>query len=233
MVKMPRLFAAFTIGCLALLLPVQAAPVSSSYLISATDFDDGGTLTGTISGTLTEWLAAPSPPFAAGTGRMTLPELNGFSATFSGSSVLPASSFDLSELISVTLVDDGTFGARGGQPGSAPALFELVAYDDESDSDLFIRFAALPGAIPLLSGDFGAGIEWRADDISARLSDQVSVQLQGDPRQVPVAPTLTLVLLALALMRTSHRWSAAQSDANGVQVFVQDGCAHGGQGFRA
>jgi hypothetical protein len=201
MVKMIRLGAACTLASLALLSPVQAAPVSSSYQFSATEFDQGGTLSGTISGTLIEWLAAPSPPFAAGTGRMTRPDLSGFSATFSGSSVLPASSFDIADLISVTLVDNGTFGSGGGQPGGAPALFDLVAYDDESDSDLFIRFAALPGAIPFLSGDAGAGIEWRADDISARLSNQVSVRPQGGPAQVPVPQTLALVVLGLALMR--------------------------------
>jgi hypothetical protein len=205
MVKTIRLVAASTLASLAVWLPVQAAPVSASYQFSATDFDGGGTLVGTISGTLVEWLAAPSPPYGAGTSQMTLPDLSGFSATFSGSSVLPDSSFDVADLISVTLVDDGTFGLGGGRPGSAPALFHLVAYDKASDSDLFIRFAALPGAIPLLSGDPGAGIEWRPDDISARLSEKVSVQFQGGPRQVPVPPTLALVVLALGLMRMCRR----------------------------
>ncbi len=220
MVKTIRLVAASTLASLAIVLPVQAAPVSGSYQFSATEFDQGGTLAGTISGTLFEWLAAPAPPFAPGTSRMTRPDLTGFSATFSGSSVLPNSSFDIADLISVTLVDDGTFGGGGGQPGSAPALFDLVAYDDESESELFIRFAALPGASPQLSGAPGAGIEWRADDISARLSDHVSVQRQGRPEQVPVPPTLALVVLALALVSVCRRQTAARSDADGVPVLV-------------
>lgn len=183
---------------------VQAAPVAASYQFSAVAFDEGGTLTGTISGTLLEWLLAPMPPFAAGTSRMTLPEVGGFSASFSGSSVLPDANFEFGELISVTLVDDATFGANGGQPGTSPAMFVLTAYDAASDSDLFIRFAALAGAIPLLGDAPGAGIDWRSDDVSARLSDQVSVQLQG-PTPVPAPPSLALALLALGLMGLRRR----------------------------
>jgi hypothetical protein len=184
-------------------LPAQATSLAASYTFTATAFDQGGTLSGSISGTLLEWLLAPMPPFAAGSSRMTLPGLGRFSASFSGSSVLPDASFDLAEVISVTLVDDGTFGAGGGQPATAPALFDLVAHDTASDSDLFIRFAALPGAVGLLSGDPGAGIDWQGDDLSARLSQQVHVQLDIPP--VPMPHTLALALAGLALIGLKAR----------------------------
>jgi uncharacterized protein (TIGR03382 family) len=183
---------------------VLAAPVAASYQFSAVAFDEGGTLTGTISGSLLEWLLAPMPPFAAGTSRMQLPDVGGFSASFSGSNVLPDASFEFADLLSVTLVDDATFGANGGVPGSSPALFELTAYDATSDSDLFIRFAALAGAVPLLSDAPGAGIDWRADDIGSRQSEFVSVQLQA-PQPVPAPPSLALALLALGLMGLRRR----------------------------
>lgn len=196
--------AAATLGALALSFPAQAASVGASYSFSAVDFDQGGTLVGSIGGTLFDWAAAPNPPFAAGSGRMTLAGVSSFSATFAGSSVLPSASFDLADLVSLVLVDDGTFGAGGGQPGSAPALFDLFAYDSDSNSELFIRFAALPGAVPLLSGDPGAGVDWLSDDISARLSDRVSVRLD-DPNPVPLPASLALALLALALLPAGAR----------------------------
>jgi hypothetical protein len=184
--------------------PAFAASVAASWQFGATAFDRGGTLTGSIGGTLLEWLLAPSPPFAAGSSLMTLPDTASFTASFSGSSVLPDASFDLADLVSVTLVDNGTFGAGGGQPSAVPALFELLAYDATSDTDLFIHFAALPGAVGLLTGDPGAGIDWRADDISARLSSQVSVRLNA-PGQVPLPATLSLALAGLGLMTALRR----------------------------
>lgn len=186
--------------------PARAASVAASYSFTATDFDQGGTLTGSISGTLLEWLAAPAPPFAPGSSRMQRADVGAFSASFSGSSVLPTASFDLADLVSVTLVYDGTFGTGGGQPGTAPALFQLLAYDATSNSELFIRFAALPGAVGLLDGDPGAGVDWLSDDISARLTDQVGVRLNGPgPLPVSAPATLALAVLALGLMALRRR----------------------------
>jgi hypothetical protein len=184
--------------------PAQAASVAASYSFTATEFGQGGTLSGSIAGTLFDWPAAPMPPFAAGSGRMLLTGVSAFSASFGGSSVLPAASFDLADLVSLTLVDDGTFGAGGGSPGAAPALFDLLAYDAASNSELFIRFAALPGAVALLSGDPGAGVDWLSDDISARLSDQVSVRLNA-PGQVPEPAGWALVALALLALALTRR----------------------------
>lgn len=206
--KTPAL-AALALSSACLVAPAaQAATVPATYLIDATDFDQGGSLTGSISGTLLEWLAAPNPPFAAGSGRMTLPDTSSFSVSFSGSSVLPDANFDLSDVISLTLVDDGTFGASGGQPASSPAMFVLTAYDAASDSDLFIRFATLAGAASLLGGDEGIFIDWRADDVGTRGTQVVSVRLQGGPAPVPVTSTLALSLLGLSLLSMGRRAAA-------------------------
>jgi hypothetical protein len=83
-------------------------------------------------------------------------------------------------------------------------LFDLLAYDAASNSELFIRFAALPGAVALLSGDPGAGVDWLSDDISARLSDQVSVRLNA-PGQVPEPAGWALVALALLALALTRR----------------------------
>ncbi|MBL8359980.1 MAG: hypothetical protein JNN18_05770 [Rubrivivax sp.] len=178
-----------------------AGTTFGNYALTALSFPGGGGLAGALSARFVD-VVPPGPPFGPGSSQAV--ELLAFGATFDGSGAVPAATFELDEVISLRLIDDGTFGVRPeGELDPVPALFELNAFDDEQQVELTFRFAGLPAAAALLGGPAVTEVAFFDGDVvrtpRAAAND---VRLIGDgdppPPAVPTSGSLGLTLAALA-----------------------------------
>lgn len=205
-------------GALALAPAAHAAPVAT-YSFSAGSFFGGGALAGgfTVNLQPTNALGAP---FALPSGIAGLADVLDFQATFSGNARLPDASFDISELQSLRVVDNGTFAGATPTVQSVPAILEILAFDDETEVEMRFLLAASdallqafqPFATPGLRR--GAEVNDTTDDTGRRFTDQANAELTAatfddtpvtpPPQGVPEPGSAALAgaaLLAAAAMR--------------------------------
>lgn len=182
-------------GALALGSAAQAGPVAT-YSFDAGGFFGGGALAGGFTVNL-QPTTAPGAPFALPSGLAQLADVLDFAATFSGNARLPDASFDITELQSLRLLDNGTFAGAAQTVQSVPAILEILAFDDETDVSLRFLFAASDALLqafqPFATPGLGRGAEINdtADDTGRRFTDQAGVELIGatfDDTPVPPPP---------------------------------------------
>lgn len=190
--------AALLAACSALALgPAAHAGPVATYSFSAGSFFGGGALAGGFSVEL-QPTNALGAPFVLPSGIAGLADVLDFQATFSGNARLPDASFDISELRSLRVVDNGTFAGATQTVQSVPAILEILAFDDETAVEMRFLLAASdallqafqPFATPGLRR--GAEVNDTSDDTGRRFSDQANAELIGatfDDTPVPPPPT--------------------------------------------
>lgn len=175
--------AALLAACSALALgPAAHAGPVATYSFSAGSFFGGGALAGGFSVNL-QPTNALGAPFALPSGIAGLADVLDFQASFSGNARLPDASFDISELQSLRVVDNGTFAGATQAVQSVPAILEILAFDDETEVEMRFLLAASdallqafqPFATPGLRR--GAEVNDTTDDTGRRFSDQANAEL--------------------------------------------------------
>lgn len=207
--RLPLLRRGLAAALLAAVAPLASAgSIEGRYELGAQSFPGGGGLRGTLTARFVDALP-PGLPFSIGSSLAV--ELLGFSASFDGSSPAPAATFELDEVISLRMIDDGTFGigTPEGVLDAIPALFELNAFDDETQVELTFRFAGLDIAAALLAGPAVTEVAFFDGDVvrTRRAAENFVRLIGGDepPAAVPSAGSWTLALAGIAGLGWARR----------------------------